>query len=102
MIRINPKIFLITISIIISFLEIFLLIKLFPQTGLSRILYIPIWIIIFLFVSLWLTKKSDSLKKNVLKMIIVHIVLFHIMLWSWPQSAAIKKNLIAEFYGKIL
>jgi hypothetical protein len=87
---------------IISFLEILVLIKLFPQTGLSRILYIPIWIIIFLFVSLWLTKKSDSLKKIVLKMIIVHIILFHIMLWSWPQSAAIKKNLIPEFYGKIL
>ena len=83
-------------------LEMLLLIKVFPQTGLSRILYIPFWIIIYFLVSIWLTKKSTTLNKIVVRMILVHIILFHIMLWSWPQSAAIKKNLITELYEKIL
>ena len=86
---------------LVGILEVVLLVNMFPKTGLSRIIYIPFWIILFLIISIWLTKKSNTLKKTIMSLIIVHLILFHIMLWSWPQSAAIKKNLVEEFYGKV-
>ena len=86
---------------LVGILEVVLLVNMFPKTGLSRIIYIPFWIILFLLITIWLTKKSNTLKKTIMSLIIVHLILFHIMLWSWPQSAAINKNLVEEFYGKV-
>lgn len=101
MIKFNQRIFLIGISVLACVLELILLVNVFPQTGLGRIVYIPFWIIIFFFVSILFTKNKRPLKKVIFSLTIVHLILFHIMLWSWPQSAAIKKNLVEEFYGKV-
>ena len=99
----NPKIILIVISIIICITELVLLINIFPQTGLARIIYVPFWIITYLFGSIWLSRitKSKSWKNILIIWFLIHIIIFHIMLLSWPQSSAIQKNLIVEFYSKI-
>ena len=98
MINHKQKTLLIILSLLASILELVLLVNLFPQTGLSRIVYIPFWIIILFCITLWLTKGEKSFKKTIINLIIVHIILFHIIMWSWPQSSAIKQNLVKEFY----
>ena len=102
MINLNQRILLVAISILAGILELVLLVNIFPQTGMGRIIYIPFWIIVNLSISIWLTKKNKTLKKTIMSLIITHLILFQIMLWSWPQSAAIQKNLVEEFYGKVL
>jgi hypothetical protein len=102
MMKNNQSILLITISILVGILELVLLVNVFPQTGMGRIIYIPFWIILYILISIWLTKKSKTLKKSIINLVIFHLILFHIMLWSWPQSAAIQKNLVEEFYVKFL
>ena len=101
MIKFNQATFIGIISFLTGILELVLLVNLFPQTGLSRIVYIPFWIIVCLLFSIWLTKKNKTLRKTIISLIIFHLIFFHLMLWSWPQSAAIQKNLINEFYGNI-
>ena len=97
----KQRILLIAISILVGILELVLLINVFPQTGMERIIYIPFWIISYLSISIWSTKKSKTLKKSLVNLVIIHLILFHIMLWSWPQAAAIQKNLVKELYGKV-
>ena len=101
MIKFNQRILLIILSILVCILELTLLVNLFPQTGLSRIVYIPFWIIILFFITLWLTKNKKPLKKILINLTIAHLILFHLMIWSWPQSSAIQKNLVKEFYQKV-
>jgi hypothetical protein len=101
MIKFNQRILLIILSIFVCILELTLLVNLFPQTGLSRIVYIPFWIIIVFFITLWLTKNKKTLKKVLINLIVMHLILFHLMIWSWPQSSAIQKNLVKEFYQKV-
>lgn len=98
MIKLNQRILLIILSLLVCILELTLLVNLFPQTGLSRIVYIPFWIIILFFITLWLTKDKKPLKKALINLILFHLIFFHIIMWSWPQSAAIQKNLVKEFY----
>jgi hypothetical protein len=101
MIKFNQRILLIILSIFVCILELTLLVNLFPQTGLSRIVYIPFWIIIVFFIALLLTKNKKSLKKVLINLIVAHLILFHLMIWSWPQSSAIQKNLVKEFYQMV-
>jgi hypothetical protein len=101
MIKFNQTIFIDIISLLVVILELVLLVNIFPQTGLSRIIYIPFWIIVCFLISIWLTKKNNTIRKKIISLIIFHLILFHLMLWSWPQSSAIQKNLINEFYGNI-
>ena len=102
MIKLNQRILLVVISLIAVILELGLLLNIFPQTGMGRIIYIPFWIILHFLIAMWMTKKRKTLKKAIINLAIVHLILFHIMLWNWPQSAAIQKNLVEEFYGKFL
>jgi hypothetical protein len=102
MIKLNRRILLVVTSLIAVILELVLLLNIFPQTGMGRIILIPFWIIVNLLISIWLSKKNKTLKRTILSLIIIHVILFHIMLWSWPQSAALEKNLVEEFYGKVL
>ena len=97
----TQRVFLIVFSLVACVLELILLVNIFPKTGLGRIIYIPLWIIIFLFISIWLTKGNKPLKKTLINLIIAHLIFFHIMVWNWPQSAAIQGNLVKEFYGKV-
>ena len=46
MIKFNQTIFIDIISLLVVILELVLLVNIFPQTGLSRIIYIPFWIIV--------------------------------------------------------
>ncbi len=101
MIKFNQRILLIILSILVCILELTLLVNLFPQTGLSRIVYIPFWIIIVFFITLSLTKNKKTLKKVLINLIVMHLILFHLMIWSWPQSSAIQKNLAKEFYQMV-
>lgn len=92
------------ISILIGISEMILLINLFPQTGLSRIVFIPFLITMNLILTLGLNiiLKSYSLKIKTISFALIQIGFFHFCLWLWPQSAAIQKNLITEFYGILL
>ncbi len=101
MMKFNQRILLIILSILVCILELTLLVNLFPQTGLSRIVYIPFWIIIVFFITLSLTKSKKTLKKVLINLIVIHLILFHLMIWSWPQSSAIQKNLVKEFYQMV-
>ena len=91
---------LVSIALILCITELSLLVFLFPQTGLSRIFYIPFWIFIYIVIALLINSKIAKVRgKEVLLLnVIFHIIAFHIMLYSWPQSAALTKNLIVEFY----
>lgn len=90
----------VSIALILCITELSLLVFLFPQTGLSRIFYIPFWIFIYMVIALLINSKIAKMRgKEVLLLnVIFHIIAFHIMLYSWPQSAALTKNLIVEFY----
>lgn len=101
MIKLKQRILLIVLSILVCVLELTLLINLFPQTGLSRIVYIPFWIIIIFLITLSLTKNKKMFKKVLTNLVISHLIVFHLMLWSWPQSSAKHKNLVEEFYQKV-
>jgi uncharacterized membrane protein YoaT (DUF817 family) len=88
------------IAIILCIAKLSLLVYLFPQTGLSRIFYIPLWIFVYTIIAILLSRQNldRSGKKVLFTNVIFHVLTFHIMLYSWPQSAAIRKNLIFEFY----
>ena len=101
MIKLKQRILLIVLSILVCVLELTLLINLFPQTGLSRIVYIPFWIIIIFLITLSLTKNKKTFKKILINLVLTHLIVFHLMLWSWPQSSAKHKNLVVEFYQKV-
>jgi len=101
MIKFNQRILLIILSIFVCILELTLLVNLFPQTGLSRIVYIPFWIIIVFFITEKKKKNKKTLKKVLINLIVVHLILFHLMIWSWPQSSAIQKNLVKQFYQMV-
>ena len=98
--KFSRKLLLVSIALILCIAELSLLVFLFPQTGLSRIFYIPFWIFIYTVIALLINSNIAKMsgKEVLLLNVIFHIIAFHIMLYSWPQSAAITKNLIVEFY----
>jgi hypothetical protein len=94
----------IIVSVITCILEMYLLVVLFPQTGLARIVFIPMNVTIMIITVVIIIKVSGqkTLKLFIWNMAIMHLVLFHLYLLIWPQSAAIHRNLISEFYKIIM
>ena len=96
-------IILLFLSISICIGEILLLIDLFPQTGLARILYVPFYIILMISLTIILFRKIKNKRKNkqIIYWIIFHFLIFNFIIWSWPQDGR-RVNVIGEFYSKFL
>jgi len=92
---------LILVSVIITVIISLTLIKIFPKTGLSRIVFIPLLLCINLILTFGISKilKNHSKKFITFGYIFLQIGFFHFCLWIWPQSSANHKNLITEFYS---
>jgi hypothetical protein len=95
---------LILISLIITVIISIALINLFPKTGLSRIVFIPLLLGINLVLTFGINKilKRHSKKFLTYGYILLQFGFFHLCLWIWPQSSANHKNLITEFYSLII
>ncbi len=93
-------ILIISLSICIG--EIFLLIHLFPQTGLARIVYIPFYIILMILLTIILFRKikDKELKKQIIYWIIFHFLIFNFIIWSWPDDGK-RVNIIGKFYDNL-
>ena len=93
-------ILIISLSICIG--EIFLLIHLFPQTGLERIVYIPFYIILMILLTIILFRKikDKELKKQIIYWIIFHFLIFNFIIWSWPDDGK-RVNIIGKFYDNL-
>ena len=96
-------IILLILSISICIGEILLLIDLFPQTGLARILYVPFYIILMISLTIILSRKikNKGRNKQIIYWIIFHFLIFNFIIWSWPQDGR-RVNVIGEFYSKFL
>ncbi|WP_179320979.1 hypothetical protein [Winogradskyella helgolandensis] len=94
-------IILLILSISICAGEILLLIDLFPQTGLARMLYVPFYIILMISLTIILFRKIKNKGKNeqIIYWIIFHFLIFNFIIWSWPQDGR-RVNVIGEFYSK--
>jgi Na+/melibiose symporter-like transporter len=95
------KFLFVVIALFIVISEMCLLVSIFPQTGLARILFIPFWIVVSPTFAFFVNRKNHekSLNEILFLNLIFHILFFHLLLYSWPQSSAIKKNLVVEFYS---
>jgi hypothetical protein len=96
-------IILLILSISICVGEIFLLIDLFPQTGLARMIYVPFYIILMISLTIILFRKIKNKGKNtqIIYWIIFHFLIFNFIIWSWPQDGR-RVNVIGEFYSNLL
>jgi hypothetical protein len=96
-------IILLIFSISVCVGEILLLIDLFPQTGLARMLYVPFYIILMISLTIILFRKIKNKGKNmqIIYWVIFHFLIFNFIIWSWPQDGR-KVNVIGEFYSKLL
>ena len=91
-------------SSLICVIEMILLVKTFPKTGLSRVIFIPFFVSLNLILTIILVRFLNGKSKKIIitSVILTQICLFLMYLWFWPQSSAIEKNLIYEFYQRIL
>lgn len=89
----------ITLSILICVGEILVLIKLFPRTGLARMVYVPFYIIAILLVTVVVFNKTKTKgrKKQIVYWTIFYVLFFNYVVWSWPQDGR-NVNVIGEFY----
>lgn len=90
-------------SISICVGEILLLINLFPQTGLARIVYVPFYIILVIILTIVIYRKTKNKEKKmqIICWIIFHFLIFNFIIWSWPDDGK-RVNVIGEFYNKLL
>ena len=74
------------ISTLVCAAEMYFLVKIFPQTGLSRILSIPCNISLNLILTLILVRSMTGKSNRVIIIgfILMQILLFHLYLWVWP------------------
>lgn len=90
------------LSILLLVMELSLLLNLFPLTGFGgRIFTIPFLFVLnlgFAYLIFSYIQQYSSLIA-LLTCLIFYIVVFYLNLYLWPQSSAIKKNLVIEFYS---
>ena len=100
--KMKKLIVILIISLSICIGEIFLLIHLFPQTGLARIVYIPFYIILMILLTIILFRKikDKELKKQIIYWIIFHFLIFNFIIWSWPDDGK-RVNIIGKFYDNL-
>ena len=71
--------------------EIFLLIHLFPQTGLARIVYIPFYIILMILLTIILFRK---IKDKELKKQIIYWIIFHFLILNFSSIFSINEKVL--------
>ena len=100
--KMKKLIVILIISLSICIGEIFLLIHLFPQTGLARIVYIPFYVILMISLTITLFRiiKDKELKKQIIYWIIFHFLIFNFIIWSWPDDGK-RVNIIGKFYDNL-